>query len=354
MQNEQNAKTGHDPAIDDWIDAVARVAGISLVVLDQNLSLVHVNESAALMIGLGGSEQMGERWRALVPHLQPQRWGLRSVRAMPYRFNLSLDGRIVRFEVYDYEPEHAYLVFLKQLDDNADRQLLVAATARSRQHLLPSLAHDLNGPLNTMKIAGALFARTLQHENLSGQALERCARYLGVFEAEIGRLASVTKHIPDIYGDSGSANLVEPVDLRLLLEDVVHLLEYFLRVRRIIVKRALSDSPVIVSARQQRVREAVLRVTIHAVEHMPAGAALSVSVQRATGQGQIGIEYPGPPLPPEDVERTFQLYAPRHGDMDLYLTRLVAESQCGDLRVERADGGMRFVIGLPLRVESQV
>ena len=352
MRDNHKAKTDHHPAIVDWIDAVARVAGISLIVLDQRLRLVYVNESAAGMLGLGAPERQAERWKAIVPQLQPQRWAQRAGQPMPYRFNLTLSERIVRFEVYDYEPEHAYLVFLKQLEDNADRHLLVAAKARNRQHLLPSLAHELNGPLNAMKIAGALFARTLQSENLSVQAAERCARYLGVFEAEIVRLQSVARHIPDVYGDIESANELESVDLRLVLEEVMRLLEYSLRVRRIELHLSLSDSPVVVYIRRQRLREAVLRVVIHALEHMPHGAALTVSVQRATGQGQIAIEYPGPPLAAEDVERTFQLYAPRHGDMDLYLTRLVAESQCGDLRVERADAGMRFVIGLPLPREG--
>jgi signal transduction histidine kinase len=352
MRNEHNANIGHHPAIDDWIDAVARVAGISLIVLDARLCLIHVNESAAGMLGLGAPERRAERWKIVVPQLQPQRWSQRAGQAMPYRFNVAVAEHIVRFEVYDYEPERAYLVFLKQLEDNADRQLLVAAKARNRQYLLPSLAHELNGPLNAMKIAGALFARTLQSENLSGQASERCARYLGVFEAEITRLQSVASHIPDVYGDIESANEVEPVDLRMVVEEVMRLLEYSLRVRRIELHLTLSEFPVVVTIRQHRLREAVLRVVIHALEHMPHGAALTASVQRATGQGQIAIEYPGPPLAPEEVERTFQLYAPRQGDMDLYLTRLVAESQSGDLRVERAHGGVRFVIGLPLPQEG--
>lgn len=153
------------------------------------------------------------------------------------------------------------------------------------------------------------------------------------------------------------ADLREPRDLVLLVEDVLVLVEKELQRYRVKLKAQFESRPW-ASVNSGQVQQVLLNLIINARQAMDNGGTLTVLVRTADGLAEIGVGDTGVGIPPEKLRNIFQPFfttktADAQGQggtgLGLSLAKDVMESHGGRIRVESTVGqGTMFTLKFPL------
>lgn len=230
------------------------------------------------------------------------------------------------------------------------RQLLDARKQASLGELLGTTTHEFNNALTTI----LNYARMgLRHRDqpTRDKALER------ILSAGT-RAAKITASVLSM-SRSRSARL-EPVDLTLLVEDVLVLLEREMMKYRVQVEREFAPVPR-VSASPGQLQQVLLNLLVNARQAMPNGGRLilRLSHDEPAGLVDVMVRDTGCGMPPEVMRRIFEPhFTTKSGPdetgkggsgMGLASCREIVEAHRGRIRVESAPGrGTAMTIRLPV------
>jgi PAS domain S-box-containing protein len=163
------------------------------------------------------------------------------------------------------------------------------------------IAHEINNPLAAVT---NLFYLLRRHPSLSAEA----ERYADMAEQELERISHITRQTLTFYRES---KFPIPVQINGLLDDVLGLQDRLLKSNRIKLLKKFS-----VSAQMRgfpvELRQVFLNLIGNAIQAMPEGGTLGVSVREATdwasGRSSIAISIvdTGKGIQPEDARRLFE------------------------------------------------
>ena len=118
-----------------------------------------------------------------------------------------------------------------------------------------------------------------------------------------------------------------------------------------------APSPVMAVADHDRLVQVLLILVDNAIDHSPAGEAVTVRVRRAGGDAVIDVDDRGPGITPAERERIFEPFTrlsgtTRHGSggtgLGLAIARRIVDAHGGTIRADSpAGGGARFTVTLP-------
>ncbi len=163
------------------------------------------------------------------------------------------------------------------------------------------IAHEINNPLAA--ITNTLYL-VRNHPSLDDTA----RHFADVAEQELQRVSHITRQTLSFYRESKQPI---PVNLAELLDDVLELQDRPLNSSRIQLNRKYAFSP-IVQGFPVELRQVFLNLIGNAVQAMPTGGTLGVTIREATdwaGQRRgatISILDTGVGIKPEDAKRLFQ------------------------------------------------
>lgn len=113
--------------------------------------------------------------------------------------------------------------------------------------------------------------------------------------------------------------------------------------------------PLPIDADPELLHRALSNLVLNAIDAMPEGGSLELSVQRRDGQVEIRVSDSGEGLTPEECERLFTPYytTKEHGTgLGLAIVQSVVADHKGTISVESSNGdqktGATFIIKLPL------
>jgi signal transduction histidine kinase len=245
-----------------------------------------------------------------------------------------------------------------ELAESSDR--LTAARADSeraeaaRRDLVARIAHDLLAPLASIRA----IAETLE-DGLSPEP-ERHARQLGSHVTRLHALIGDLFELSRI--DAGTLALTpETVSLTDLASDVVA--DYAtLAAQHDVGLEFLASEAVTAHVDARALSRAIVNVLVNALEHSPAGAVVTVTVDTHDGDGRVRVRDRGPGIAADDLAHVFEAgwrasaarTAPRVGlaggaGLGLAITRAILEAHGGSARVARVDPGAEFSLLLPRR-----
>jgi PAS domain S-box-containing protein len=193
------------------------------------------------------------------------------------------------------------LVTLRDLEslERINRQLQVSERLAALGRVTAGVAHEVKNPLNSMR----LWLENLKENLPAGEELPRQA--VAVLDSEINRLDSVVKRFLDF---------VRPPELRLEETRLEQLLEEVAAIARPQMERCgiqqethFAPLPP-VSADRALLQQALLNLVVNAIESMPAGGRLTLSLQRQGDAAEISIADTGQGIRPEHRARVFQLF----------------------------------------------
>jgi signal transduction histidine kinase len=227
--------------------------------------------------------------------------------------------------------------------------------------LTAGIAHEVKNPLNAMMIHLELLRTKIRKAALVpagvGTAVAEVARtddrllhHVEVIETEIRRLDEVVQ---------GFLKFTRPEDLRLqavrvssLIEEALPILEPEAQKHKVRIVVETSDEQLAVNGDGGMLRQALLNLAINACQAMPNGGTLRLTSTAAAGNRvELRIEDTGVGIPPEDLDRIFDLYftTKDHGTgIGLSMVYRIVQMHDGEVDVQSTPGrGTTFTLRLP-------
>jgi len=221
------------------------------------------------------------------------------------------------------------------------RRQTEAALDRQRAFVADA-SHELRTPLTSVLANLELLADTLDGEERQAAASAlRSSRRMRHLVADLLLLAR---------SDSGQERRLGPVDLGAVAVDAVS--EAGVLSAEHVVEVAAEPGLVVEGARDE-LHRLVLNLVENAINHTPRGTHIEVRVAASENCVCLIVEDDGPGVPPELRERMFERFVRSSGDrggstgLGLAIVRAVTEAHGGDVRLEDAEPGARFIVSLP-------
>jgi PAS domain S-box-containing protein len=147
---------------------------------------------------------------------------------------------------------------------------------------------------------------------------------------------------------------VEPLELGTVIRDVVAMLEWAGKLKRVEVAIQLGDEPLVVTVNRTRIEQILVNLIGNAVEAIgDAPGRVVIDVHAVGPRVSCKVQDTGPGIPPEELGRIFQPFfttkpEDRGTGLGLPVAREIVESYGGKLAVESTVGvGTTFTFDLP-------
>ncbi len=336
-------------------DLVFQSVGTGLIALDRDHVITAFNRVAEALTGIPAGNAVGRRWPALLGSALP----LASIEAaitndptMPVRCETELrrpDGtgvpvRVTCSALTSGDAERVGLIVACE-DLSAQR----AMEARMRQadrlatlgRLAANIAHEIRNPLASL--TGAI-------EALTGEvpAAEQRDRLTQIVLRESERLDQMIKAFLDYARPTPLA--IGVVDVSEIVEEVLVLLEHRELPPGLKLVRAV-PAALPWQLDQHRVRQALWNLCLNAVQAMPAGGELTVSVSADERTLKIAVGDTGEGIAPPDLGHVFEPFfstKPGGSGLGLALVHRIVNEHGGDIEVQSLPGlGTTFIVSLP-------
>jgi len=228
------------------------------------------------------------------------------------------------------------------LKDKA-HQVMQAEKLAAIGEMAASFVHEIRNPLGI--ILGSV--ETL-NKNVSESVRREMLEFI-VEEAE--RINDMLTNFLDFAKPKAPA--FREVDVKEVLEKTVELISGTAREQKVKISREYPEESVSLYVDPEQIREALVNLELNALEAMPTGGALKVSLMPDQGGGVIiRIRDTGVGIPPGAEAKIFDPFfttKERGTGLGLSIVYRVVKNHGGTISVERNDGkGTTFILTLPL------
>ena len=207
----------------------------------------------------------------------------------------------------------------------------------------PALDEALRSPLDRIIAAADRIV-----DRTDGPLRSDYAAYAGDIAAAGRHLLSVIRAMTDQEAVGGTR-----VDLARSAAEAVQLVQARADEQGVTIAVAHRDEALFAAGEPRGVRQILVNILGNAIRHSPAGATVTVEIERRGAQLTVTVCDQGPGIAPADQQRIFERYE-RVGDtpdgtgLGLAISRRLARSMHGEIELESATGeGARFILVLP-------
>jgi two-component system OmpR family sensor kinase len=248
----------------------------------------------------------------------------------------------------------------------AERAVSEAAARRSEERMrrfVADASHELRTPLTTIRGFAELYRQAAGRDVDVPRLMRRIedeAKRMGLLVEDLLLLARLDQQRP-------LAQL--PVDVLALAGDAVHDARMLAPDRPITLDVGRTDPPPIVIGDEARLRQVLANLVGNALQHTPAGTAVTVRVATSPAAGdrrasvRLEVADAGPGLPEADAARVFERFfradPARSRDeggtgLGLAIVAALVAGHGGTVRLESRPGaGATFIVELPVADEPE-
>jgi signal transduction histidine kinase len=244
---------------------------------------------------------------------------------------------------------------LRLLRTAHDAQIRAQDASRTAEQLsaagriAASIAHEVNNPLEA--VTNLLYLA--EHSDVGPAALA----YLQQAQSELRRVSEITTHTLKFYRQQHAAS---SVSLPELVDSVLVLFCGKLEMQHIPVRKTWKAEIPNVHCRAGEIRQVIANLVGNAIDSMPHGGSLSVSVQAAGDFIELAVTDTGQGIPEEVKEKIFQPFFTTKGvggtGLGLSISAEILERHGGTLmfesRTEPPDQGTTFTMALPIEARE--
>lgn len=260
-------------------------------------------------------------------------WQSNTEQAMRLKFRITVDWK-----------DNQYYIVTMTLEDITAQRRLEQALERSNRlkavsDLVAGAAHEIRNPLAGLRGA-------VQYLSRDQRLREEKGKYLNLLVSEIDRIDGIVEKLLTFARPQVPKR--EPVDMAALADDVLLLLEGQLIKAGIDVQRQYDCLEILADGEQ--LKQVLLNLFLNALEVMPQGGSLRVSVKALEQTAILRVQDTGPGIPPELLERIwhpFQSGKERGTGLGLSVVHSIITAHGGQVRVDNTNPGARFTIELP-------
>jgi signal transduction histidine kinase len=228
----------------------------------------------------------------------------------------------------------------------AERRLIRAERLAALGRLTAALAHEMNNPLQAMQ----------SHLDLALDFPLPPAEkedYLQIVRQEINRLTDVTRRVLNYARPQ--AKQPQRINLAELIEQVLVLAAKQLEQNKIKVTQNIQPVPAVLAASDQ-ITQVFLNLVINAIEAMPQGGALLITLYQRQDHVITTFTNDGIPIPQEELQHIFEPFyttKPEGNGLGLWVSHSLIQQHGGTLGVENLGGkqGIIVIVELPIPQE---
>jgi PAS domain S-box-containing protein len=327
-----------------------------LILFTRDARAVMVSPAAEKFLGAPASDFLGRRVTEIFPVGHPLFEALRlhgdELREIASETDLqTLDGRkrvsVSVQEIQGAGERMGALLTLRDLDslESINTQLQVSERLAAVGRITAGVAHEVKNPLNSMR----LWLENLK-ESLPADRDGAARQAVNVLDAEIDRLDAVVKRFLDFARPMDVR--LEPTQLAGLLREVLEVAQPQLQRAKVEVAQLLPIGIPEVFVDRDLLKQAVLNLVLNAVDAMPAGGQLQLTLSRRGEMAEITVGDTGKGIPLEHRQKVFQLFfttRPGGNGIGLASTFRIVQLHNGSINFTSEVGrGTTFRIELPL------
>jgi two-component system, NtrC family, sensor histidine kinase HydH len=214
--------------------------------------------------------------------------------------------------------------------------------------LAASLAHEIRNPLAS--IEGA--ANIIRSISASPEIREGS---LHIIQKECQRVNHLLTDLLDFARPRPPE--FRPVDLPRLIDSVFALVGPNAQLQHVTLKKTVVNAPASLESDPEQLKQVLLNLVINAIQAMPRGGEIAVTVDVSAGAAVISVRDQGTGVAPEHLDRIFDPFFTTKESgtgLGLSVAHQVITQHGGFIAAKpNPDGGMTFSITLPLRAGSQ-
>ncbi len=240
------------------------------------------------------------------------------------------------------------LMFLRDMTDV--RRLEAAVRRREKLaavgNLAAGVAHELRNPLSSIKGYATYFGGRFPEGSSDREAAEIMVR-------EVDRL---NRAIGDLVGLSRPTDVKpRPTDMARLIADILRLIEQDAAARSVRIRLEAPDDAVVLPVDPDRMRQVLLNVCLNALQAMPGGGdlALSLTAPPDADMACIEVRDTGEGIAPDVLPHIFDAYFTTKSQgtgLGLATAHKIMEAHGGGISVASEPGrGTLFRLYLPMR-----
>jgi len=327
-----------------------------LILFTRDARAVMVSPAAEKFLGAPASHFLGRRVTEIFSAGHPLFEALRleggELREVASEIELTIEEGPRRVGVTVQEIEGAgermgALLTLRDLEslESINTQLQVSERLAALGRITAGVAHEVKNPLNSMR----LWLENLK-ESLPPETDEAAKQAVNVLDAEIDRLDAVVKRFLDFSRPMDVR--LEPTQLAGLLQEVLEVAAPQLERSKVQVAQLLPIDVPEVFGDRALLKQAILNLVLNAVDAMPNGGQLQLTLSRRGDMAEITVGDTGKGIPLEHRQKVFQLFfttRPGGSGIGLASTFRIVQLHNGSIDFTSEVGrGTTFRIELPL------
>jgi two-component system NtrC family sensor kinase len=232
-----------------------------------------------------------------------------------------------------------------------EEQLQISEKMASIGLLAAGVAHEVNTPLTGISSFTQMLLEQADPDDPKTKVLEK-------IERQTFRAAKIVNGLLNLARPARVET--GPVDVNVIVNDVLALLDHQFKSGRIQVRKELATSPApIVNGIEYKLQQVLLNLFLNARDAMPKGGWLSVATRLYRGAAIVEVSDTGSGIPAEHLSRiydpffTTKLLGQGTG-LGLSITYGIVQEHGGSIACESAAGqGTRFTLTLPLAAAAR-
>ncbi len=225
--------------------------------------------------------------------------------------------------------------------------------------LAAAAVHEINNPIQGILTFSKLMISSLSRENISPEDVVKFRRYLGLIASESSRCGQILRNLLS-FAREGELEK-DFFDVRALLEEIFLLTGNRMELQGITLNHEISaDLPPMYGDRDH-IKQAVLNLILNAVEAMPDGGTVSLSVKLSPDNKHIRVSVSdtGGGVPKKVQSSIFEPFVTTKEDgkgvgLGLSVVYGIVAQHEGSVEVESEEGkGANFVLTFPVVKKSR-
>jgi signal transduction histidine kinase len=236
------------------------------------------------------------------------------------------------------------------LEDITDRvhleeQLQISEKMASIGILAAGVAHEVNTPLTGISSFTQMLLEGADQDDPKTKLLEK-------IERQTFRAAKIVNGLLNLSRPA-AGNERAPVDLNVVINDVLSLLEHQFKVGRIQVRRDLASPGPAVMGIEHKLQQVFLNLFLNARDAMPKGGWLSIATRGSDGMAVAEVGDTGSGIPSEHLARIYDPFFTTKAigqgtGLGLSITYGIVREHDGTITCDSEVGqGTRFTLALP-------
>lgn len=224
--------------------------------------------------------------------------------------------------------------------------------------LAASVAHELNNPLAGILAYAKLLRKKVSKEQFTSESIREMEDRLRMIADETARCGNIVTNL--LLFSRQKVGEFSSQDLAAIVQQSVKLINHHLTIHNVTCEFDFSESPIEITCDPQQIEQALIALEINAIEAMPEGGKLRISVQRADSEKAVRIQVSdtGIGIVQEDIEHIFEPFFTTKKDgkgtgLGLAVVHGIVERHKGTIEVSsKLNIGTEFTITLPVDVNG--